>query len=67
MELVAALVAFVVLVLWVLVGSVVYHLLEDWSVGEGVYFCMVTLSTVVPGLGRILALCHRSPTLYHIR
>jgi Ca2+-binding EF-hand superfamily protein len=41
--------AFVTLCLWLSMGTVVYTLLEDWTFGDALYFCIVTLSTV--GLG----------------
>jgi hypothetical protein len=42
-------VALLLLVGWLFIGSTVYWLMEGWSFGDAFYFCVVTLSTV--GLG----------------
>ena len=34
------------LILFILFPSLVFHVLEDWTYGEAVYYCFVTLTTV---------------------
>ena len=42
-------VSFAVMFLWVLIGSLIICLIENWTYWEGIYFTYVTLTTV--GLG----------------